>query len=313
MTPTPPEPRPLALSSLPVEPTLSAVLHALLLSNTASPELERDVRRLVEFIERAYETKLTGLPEAIMEGITKLGTFQDTEAYSNGIDYDFEPDDSSLIDQLFVNAMGQIGVLVLTLGPTFHEEWFDYNTRDVYNASVRLKQFQITSVTGLPDLERATALCYAIGIGTDVDLKEAKARFTHCLFWGDVSSLRFLRLLAKEEKDEKALAYYEDLLALWRYLELGLTIVPESEAGRDQKAKEDFALIASIVQDIVIAEKRVAFDFSFLRVMVDPSVSYFDKLRFINEYENREWAAVTEAHLNPNLGFGFSNKGGKKQ
>lgn len=311
MTPTPPESKPVALSSLPIEPTLAAVLHSLLLCNNVSEELEEDVRRLVDFIERAYETPLTGLPEAIIADIVKLGTLQDTLAYSNGIDYDFEPDEGSLIDQLFVNAMGQIDVLSKTLGPAFHSEWYEYDVRGIYNPAIRRTQFAMTGVTGLPVLERASGLCYAIGIGGPANLDEAKVCFRHCLFWGDGISLRFLRLIAKMEKDKEGLAYYEDLLALWRYYELGLTVVPESEQGRLKSAKEDFALIASIVQDIVIAERHLTINYAFLRAIDNPEVSYFDKLRYIDEFENLEWATADIAKANS--GFGLSHKGGKNQ
>lgn len=313
MTPTSPESRPLALSCLPVDPTLASTLHSLLLCNTASEELGEDIKRLVDFMQKAYGQPLPNLAPAILEGIEKLGTFQDTEAYSNSIDYDFEPEETSLLDQLFVNAMGQIRKLTRTLGATFHAEWFDYSTRRVYDPAIRYNQLALSSVIGLPVLERAVGLCLALGIGVKADLNAAKARFRNCLFWGDGFSLRFLRELAKEEGSAEELAYYDDLLALWRYLDLGLTVVPQNESGRLEKAKEDFALIASIRQDIVLGEKRHTIDFSFLNVIFDEEILYADKLHFIDSYAKREWAGAAEARLNPNIGFGYTKLGGKKQ
>lgn len=283
------------------------VLMTTMLSNDMNEALEKDSKKIIDFIGEAYCLSNESIKECediIINELSILATMVDVETYIKSPD--FEILDKNLADLYGIkcdvlSAMSSIG------HGNAGGRWFDYGHIKTYSPEVRFSQMKKTAITRSLAANKLTAIMQYLGIGTEVDLESAIIRLKQCSIWGDMVSINLLKCIFKKTND-KEYCTYEELSKLDKYLYEGRTILPENVAKDiSDEAKQLYVIISSIRQDIVYANNIQPIDYSFVEVMLLPSVDYYKKLYFINQYgiNNQEWKEITNSSNNPRQRFGF--------
>ncbi len=279
-----------------------------MLSNTRTEHFFRDSRDVISYIAKAYNLSDDELEYCInaIEGVSSVNLIADQLAVFSSRGGDEELSD----DEILVDLKGEVLLLYNRLSkgdvPYVNPVWFDYNRYIPYNPEIRYYEINIASATGDVITTREAGLMKALGLGCDRDYVEAERRFKQCLYWGDNASAHLLtRLYELLGNKEKADLYGEVAELCDRYLNSGITIVPnEVKANYSEAACTEFAYISSIKLDIVYPYKRNEIDFSFVEAFLSDDLDFYQKMRFINNYERKEWREVTNSSTRPvKLGF----------
>ena len=288
------------------------VLLTTLLSNVTDEKFDEDAKKIIDVIGQAYE-----LSEDIVIECKRLITeelvviprnkdrqkFIDKQGVSSGNNYL-----NSLLS-IKCDVIYAIRELNSRIGSSLDGDWFDYNHYHAYDPQLSYSQIRKAAVTGDLIVNKMIALMHYIGLGTKKDEPLAVTSFKQCMIWGDMFSVNMLKNIYRN-KNPKKYEVYKDLSTLDKYLDNGVTVLPDEVANAiNPKAKEIYAYIASIKQDIILPLNRNRIDFSFVEVILLDSIPYRKKMNYINNYSNpnltNEWKDITNASAGKEAQIGF--------
>ena len=272
-----------------------------LLGNNSSEEYDADAGKIIEFIGKAFLLKddvIAYCKTMILDELVAISTKEDISAFINSHSFDSELEEIDSLLTMKCDAISVAESLVEVKNVNLNPDWFNYSHYKPYYPLVRYKQIALAASTGNPIANQAIAIMSYLGIGV-IKNKETEQsaiyRFKQCLMWGDISSFYFLRYIYELRGEEEA-NLYNDLIKLIPYLEEGRTVLPEDKQKEiSEGALELFNIVSSIKQDIVINLQKLYIDYSFVEVIILPTVQYLSKLGYINNYANQEWKEVTNS------------------
>ena len=279
-----------------------------IMSNAQTDELERDGKKIIDFIGKAYrlEKKFIDLcTDVILEQLTPLALISEQQAIykMRKVGEPFSP------SAVLLDIKGEVLNTIQNIGrdhDTVNRSWFDYTHYKTYEPHVRYSKLSTTSSIGDITATRQVGILKALGIGCDKDLSEAKKRLYQCVMWGDIPSMYLLSHCYKLSRDkENEELFYQVALLCEKYLNAGVTVLPEEATKRySDSACTYFVYISTILQDVIIAYNKKRIDFSFIEAISTPSLDYFDKMNFINNYDRKEWKNITNSSAKPSK-YGF--------
>ena len=185
--------------------------------------------------------------------------------------------------------------------------YFDYNIINSYNAKLRFFELDESCQTGNVDVNLLVGILDYLGIGTKKNPDSAIRKLKQCLCWGSVSAVKYLSYIYMLEKDGENAGIYNELFQLREFINLGITVLPDEVNKKcSKKVKELFAIITSIKHDIIHGPHyKTNIDFSFVEVMLSEKTPYHKKLRYINNYDKREWLDETNSPYVTPISMGF--------
>ena len=85
-------------------------------------------------------------------------------------------------------------------------------------------------------------------------------------------------------------------------------VLPKEEKDAySEEARTYYVYISTIRQDVVYANNKLDIDFSFLEALASEELDYYDRMKYINKYSEKEWKNVTNSSERPKavktLGF----------
>ena len=279
-----------------------------MLTNVFSENYEEDAKHIILLVGKAYGLKDNEIYECekyITDTFMDITTVSDANTFNNSQSWDSNGGD----DEVSLKLMKcEIVLLINDLAKNnsrINGSWFDYYHYKPYTREIRFNQIAQTATTGNLIANKVAAVMLYLGIGTSKDEKSAVLRLKQCALWGDVFSMYLLSLILKDKNDADSQSFAE-LSSLEKYLNEGRTLLPE-EAKKiiGERTRQLFACISSIRQDIILLHKVYDIDYSFVEVLLQPTVDYYKKLYYINNYSAQEWKEVTHSSINPNSKIGF--------
>ena len=249
------------------------VLSATIMSNAQTKDYRADAGRIIRFIAGAYGFTAEFTDECerlILDELSRLGKTTDRQVVYAAR----RPD-------------GQYGDM----------------------ANIRFEKINAASAGGNVILVRQAGILHALGIGCEKNLDKAELRLMQCAIWGDIPSMRLVSAVYKAMgEDKKAEVYREVADISAKYLYAGCTVIPPFDKHEySDKAREIYALVSSVRQDVVRAYDKYNVDFSFVEALRSPELDYYKRMEFINNYSGSGWKEVTNASVNPSakVRFGF--------
>ena len=289
----------------------NALLTITMLGNAFNDELEKATSSIIDFIYKAYEVDEKDADfskKLISDDLTIVSTTLDAEAFANNEGEKEYPDIANFL-YLKCEILNRLGMIYTKLNNSYYKSSFNYNHLRSYYAENRFNELQEASVLGYIDINRTTAIMLALGIGVKQNRESAIYRLKQCALWGDIASLYLLKVLYQEEKEAQI---YKDLTLLSSYFLEGRTIIPKKDEDKYLKeAKELFAIISSVRQDIVLSLNITNIDYSFVEVLLLDKLDYYQKMAFINQYKEGTWKEISNSSNDPNKRLGFKVKGDK--
>lgn len=287
------------------------MLAATVMTNTYSKEAIRDSERILDFIANAYgmsKAFTKKVKNIILEKLVNLSVIQDIEAYDAAKSYDTE---YSELDKYAEVKYDIISMLIAErkTNPETNYGWVNYEHYNVYQANARFRKLSQSATQGDLISIRQTAILRALGIGCKKNLDDAARKLLQCALWGDVQSTYLLsHVCALLGKEEKAKMFGELATLTEEYLDDGITVLPEDiKAKFSEEACMYYVYISSIKYDVIYAYNLRKIDFSFLEVMMSDKIEHTDKMKYINEYNKKEWKnctnAITEKQRKCKIGF----------
>ena len=273
--------------------------------------LEKDAGLIIDFISHSFELKekeINQLKKLVCDDLTIISTRRDANAYqieNGGNDY------PEISDLLFLKMQTIVHLDILK---GINEMHLDYSYLRPYYPDMRFKELEQSSTIGNIEINRTVAIMLALGLGTPKDIDAAIYRFKQCAYWGDVSSLYYLAHIYQELNDENNAALFNNLIKLSPYILEGRTLLPKKDEKKyDQEVIQNFVIISTIKQDIVLASEHIRdnIDYSLLEVMFMDNLDYYVKIECINDYNSMKWKEITNSSYDPNKKLGFKLKGGK--
>ena len=286
-----------------------------LLGNLDCQAYEEDASKIISFIGHAYELDedaILEIEQEILGPMMAISTASDVYAFAATLKYDSSPSLEESLLQIKSDCLTEI--ISKQEGRTSLEESivFDYRFYRPYLAQTRYQEILKVTGEGMLLSTRATAIFEALGIGTNINKDNAKLRLYQCAIWGDKASSKILSYLYHLDKEEEQAKAYDDLYRLHAYLEKGLSTIEEKEVpSYSQKGRELFAFVSAIKQDIVLSFGHRNIDYAFVELLSLDNVSFYDKLRYINEYRQEKWKNALYSPIDPSRHLGF-DLGGKK-
>ncbi len=296
------------------------VLGATIMSNSQTDDFKSDATKIIDFIGKAYKLDdefISDAQNVILNDLVRLGRTIDQLAVYGSREFgtpftntdalfDIKGDVLNTLQAIGVSK-NQGGTTQSVAGVYINPNWFDYSHYKSYQAEVRFSKLALTSATGNLIATRQVGILLALGIGCERDLQEAIHRLTQCVVWGDIASMFYLAYAYKLAGNAQKESVYCALAGLCKkYLNAGYTVLPKAaEEGCDEEAKNLFIYIATIQQDVVIANNMVSIDFSFVEAILDESLDYFERMNYINNYNQKAWKEVTNSSRKPSEKLGF--------
>ena len=285
------------------------------LGNLSCNEYNVDASALLDFIGEAFgldKAHTEQAKELILEEMVAVSTSDDVYAFSSSLQYNSEPTFEETLLQLKVNAFHELSNEDRGYKGNVNN-YFNYETYRPYFAPTRYQEIATMASEGNLQANRCCALMQALGIGTEKDENVAKIRLRQCVIWGDKASCKLLSYLYIKDKDEENAKLYGDLFTLHTYISQGRSLIPEEDkTPYSEKAKQLFAIVSAIRQDIIRAFDVKAIDYAFVELMCLPKVDFYAKLRYINEYRQEQWKNALYSPVDPSRHLGF-DLGGKKK
>ncbi len=286
------------------------LLSTTMMSNFLTPAFEKDAKDIIDFIGKAYrkdEEFNSSCKELILEQLSTLGLTTDQQAVYNARSFDSKLTDTDVMFDIKGDVLTKLQDMMAVENSEINAGWFDYSHYKTYQANVRFAKIRATSATGHLLATRQVGILHALGIGCDVDLEEAVTRLTQCVFWGDITSSYYLAYVySLMSETEKSKIFYELAELEEKYLRSGFTVLPNSAKSKySEDACVYYAIISSIKQDVVYAYNKSYIDFSFIEAIRSESLDYFDRMKFINEYDRKLWKNVTNSSEKPSKTIGF--------
>lgn len=279
------------------------------LSNSVNDEYITDAGRIIEFIGKSYgfnDELIAYCKKQILEELSLIATDEDVRTFQS-LKQEERPqiDVTNPLLKFKYNALNEIFNIDYRQ-TQLNKVWFDYSYPNDYNGMIRFSELSISSSSGIIDINKAVAIMYYLGIGTEKDDEAAIRKFKQCMYWGDIASIHFLAFIAKENGNKEQEKLYSELVELSNYLNEGITVLPQEAKDKYDKSTVDiFVLITSIKHDIIRRFNVGLIDYSFTEIMIDQKVNYFKKLAYINSYRTLDWADETNsaADAAPRMGF----------
>lgn len=288
------------------------VLLTTLLSNVTDEKFDEDAKKIIAVIGQAYELDegiINECERLITEELVIIPRNKDRMRYleKQGI----ETKNNSLNAMLSIkcDALFAISELNRRIGSSLDGDWFDYSNYHTYNPELRHSQIRKAAVTGDLIVNKMNAMMNYIGLGSSKDEELAILSFKQCAIWGDMFSVNMLKHIYRS-KDVKQYEIYKDLATLDKYLDNGVTVLPDKVASAiKSEAKELYAFISSIKQDVILPLGKNRIDYSFVEVILLKDLSYRQKMYYINNYANpnvtNEWKDITNASAGKDAQIGF--------
>lgn len=287
------------------------VLSTTIMSNTPSEEFNADSEKIIDFIGKAYGINASVVKQCkkiVLEDLAELALTSDRLAIYSERRY------GDALSQL--DILGDIKCDVLAKLAKMHEKpdagvnpgWFDYSHYKTYQAKIRFCKIESAGESGNVTCARQAGILKLLGIGCKRDIAYAIKRFTQCMLWGDITSMRYLSYAYKLDKNEEKSNIFAEVVELCKkYLKSGTTVIPENVAGSfSESAKTYFVYISSIVQDVVHAYDKKNIDYSFIEALTCGKLDYYETMNFINNYRDMSWKNVTNSTEKPRMTLGFN-------
>lgn len=292
------------------------LLSSTMLSNNFNDQLDKDTLLIIDFVSKVFnlkEKEVQKYQDLVLNDLTILSTTEDVDNYMNDDAAKYYP---KIKEALYLKAktIYKLGDIFTTFQNS-GKEWFafDYKHLRDYYPGMRFEELESASATGNIDINKVTAILLALGIGCKKNINSAINRFKQCAYWGDVSSLFYLAYLYQQNNDEKQASLYNNLASLSDSLLEGKTILSKEEMKKyDELTVQNYVIISSIKQDIVLEYNKRYIDYSFIEVILLDKIDYYVKMGFINRYQEKEWKEITNSSFDPNKKLGFKVKGGNK-
>ena len=288
------------------------LLMTTMLGTNFNEQLEKDAYLVVSFIGHAFGLKdedIARIQNLISDELTVLSTTEDIKVYrvNQG-----EKDFPKISDYLYLKMQAILRIDQLASYLPDEKTYFECAYLRNYYPAIRYKELELAATRGNVDVNRATAIMQALGIGVEKSIDSAIYRLKQCAYWGDTLALYYLSYLYKERNDEDNAKLFANLSALGKYLLEGRTVLPKSIKDKyDQKTIENYAIISSVKQDVVLANNRNNIDYSFIEVILMDNLDYYSKIDCINKYKQQTWKEITNSSNNPEKKIGFRIKGDK--
>ena len=286
------------------------VLATTIMSNAQTEEYRADAERIIRFIAKAYNftDEFTAECEhVILDELSRLGKITDQQVVYAARRADGQYGDMDSLFDIKGDALAAVQALGKEAG--IREGWFDYRHYQTYQANIRFEKINVASAGGNVIAVRQAGILHALGIGTVKNLDKAELRLMQCAIWGDIPSMLLAAEVYREKGETAKAAVYAEVAAISKdYLYAGCTVIPSFDTNKySDKAREVYALISSIRQDVVRAYEKYNVDFSFVEAIRSPELDYYKRMGFINNYSKHEWKEVTNASVNPatRVRFGF--------
>lgn len=295
-----------------IEQTKQILLSTTLLSNNISSVWITEAKKLVYFICKAYDINedINDYCELIVDEVSNLSLINEYKGLRSIKKYNEEYTDLDLLYDLKGKELVQISLIdrfLVQKGSSLAGE-FEYNAYQAYNPIERTKVITDASSCGSTLLTCQAGLLYATGIGTSKDLEFALLRFRQCAFWGYIPALKYASYIYKLMGNKQMSDIYNETYLLCSdYLHDGITIIPDRDQNKYcEDAKLYFNLITSIYNDIIVPKSLTTIDFSFLEVIFQNSLTFEEKMKFINNYDYKDWQKITiDAKRPKKVRFGF--------
>ena len=289
-----------------------ALLLVTMLSNNFNEALDNDASKVIDLIGKAFSfsnQEIEELKKLVCDDLTVISTTEDVKAFYSNNGYNDFPAIAELL-HLKAEAILKIDNIKNIFNKNEDNQFlFDYQYLKPYYAEIRFNELENASSKGNVDINRCVAMMLALGIGVERNIDAAIYRFKQCAFWGDIPSLYYLAYLYKEKEDEKNAKMFANLVSLSIHLLEGITILPEKEKAKyDNETINNYVLIASIKQDIILYYKINEINFSFVELILLDTVDYYTKMKCINHYENQYYKEITNSSNDPNKRIGFKVK-----
>lgn len=286
------------------------VLSTTMMSNTQTPELESDARKIIGFIGRALrldEGFIEHCKHTILDELSALGLTADQQAVYRSRKFGDSYSDEDVLFDIKGDVLTRLQSLSNIRSAEINPSWFDYSHYKTYQADIRFSKIYTASASGNLLTTRQVGILLALGVGCDKDINEAIHRFTQCVVWGDIPSMSYLAYTYALAGDEqKSKVFYELADLSKKYLKSGYTILPDdAKNAYSKEAQTYYVYVSTIKQDVVYAYDKTAIDFSFVEAITSDSLDYFEKMEYIDNYEKKEWKKVTNSSEKPSKKLGF--------
>ena len=292
------------------EPFYLMVLSSAIMSNAKTKELEQDASKIIDLIGKAYRLNSPFIEECkqiIMEQLSLLSLTTEQEAIYNNLKNEESCSEADILFDIKNDVLRKVQSLCSHEDTGVNTGWFDYSHYIPYNAKIRYKKINMTSASGNLIATRQAGLMKMLGIGCSKNPQEAIKRFFQCVYWGDIPSAYLLAYAYQQTGNRKQSETYYELAELESvYLNTGCTVLPqEVKSLYSEEAKTNYIYVATIKQDIVYAYNKFNIDFSFLEAIFLDSLDFFDRMRYINNYDKKEWKDITNSSNKPASHIGF--------
>ena len=278
------------------------------LSNSLTDEADEDQKKVIALVAEAYgidKKTAAAFEKTIIDDLAGIGTESDINAFYSLCEQGKVTREEEALLRIKCEAIRSFQMAVARKPYGVHPEWFSYQRRSTYFPTLRYAEISAAACSGLLICNRIAAVMSYLGIGTEKNVEGAMQRLRQCVLWGDEASVYLLAKIYEKEGDQQAKTY-GDLIKILPYLAEGYTILPE-KASKDiaEEAKQLFAVIASIRQDIIRESERHEIDYSFVEIMMMESIDYYKKLEYINNYREGKWKDASNPAKDPNKTIGF--------
>lgn len=288
----------------------NALLSCTALSNDYSETYKRDATKILELVCRAYECEelLPYYTEAVFNVLGQVTTISDCAAVKkNEGEVDGSDEDLLLyLKSTVIETLHNISVN-MNFGPYQDCDCFDYTHLKPYQENMRFAKINSLASCGIVLATRQAAIMQILGIGCEKDLSAAHRRLVNCAYWGDIFSIYLLAELYRQTGEtEKHLNCLNVAKLCDKYLHTGCTVLPSEEKEKyGAAACDDYALISTILQDVIYANNLIRIDFSFIEAINSPDLDYYKRMKYINDYRAREWQELTNSSVSPAKKIGF--------
>lgn len=285
------------------------VVASTLLTNSATAEALNDICAIVDFIGCAYHMEQSIIEQcthAVSHDLSAIGTYNDQLAVL--VRSQDEPSNTAdaLLD-IKCDVLALLQGIAKDDALNINPGWFDYSRYLSYQANRRFFEMNRTALGGSLLATKEVGIMLALGIGCEKNIQRAIYRLNQCALWGDIPAIHYIAYLYECCGDKEKSHLYQKVARLAEtYLLDGHTVLSdEVKAEYGEEACSLYVTIASILQDIVVALHQRHINFSFLEAITMESVDYFERMKYINQYEHKEWRDVTNSSAKPTKKLGF--------
>lgn len=298
---------------------INMLLATSILSNYFDENMINDSRKIIDFIGNVFKLNDNNINycfKLISDDLTMISIIDDVDAYQRNVQ---DVNYLDISDYLYLKCE-----TLLKLN-NIHKQFehqnlnsslFDYRYLRRYSPDIRFKELENASKIGIIDINKSVAILQYLGIGCKKNIDTAIYRFKQCAYWGDISSLYFLAYIFKSINEEKEYKIFNELCNLSDYFLEGRTNVPSEEEYKYSKESiDEFKIISSIIQDIILSYNKTCINYSFIEVILLNNIDYYQKMKCINNYHQELWKEISNSSNDPNkkMGFNFRLKGGSNE